>query len=252
MITQRRIAHLGCEVYVPHDENNNPVGRVKWYRSLDIVTSEELTHTDDHHNYVLRDLIASELVSAGDFAGLGLYKHLYVLSINNISSSDNGYYWCRILNNQPCLSPSPYVNVSVTTVSDVDNCSFTVNPENNPVCANMINDVCILLSTVILAPTEFHSSTPTVTHNKNFTPIATHDHSSTLKVTHITLSSSNTDHSPILTTSGSPNLQSDINEPVFQVVITTAGFVLFSISLIFCCIGIYICQRRTRRQIKGE
>ena len=123
---------------VPHDVNNNPVGKVRWYWSLYLVASKEVTAAAD--KYVFSDLFSSELVSTGDF--VGLYKDLYILSIVNISFSDNGYYWCQIISDQTCLSPSPYVNISssVTTASDVNSCSLSVNSGNNPVCASMTNE----------------------------------------------------------------------------------------------------------------
>ena len=113
VISQGYIAHLRCQVLVPHDVNNNPVGRVRWYRSLDLVTNEELTAAADKYDF--KDLYSSGLVPTGDFAAL--YKDLYVLSIINISSSDNGSFWCQIISDQICLSPSSYVNISVVTAT---------------------------------------------------------------------------------------------------------------------------------------
>ena len=136
--------HLRCEVYVPHDANNDPVGRVRWYRSLDLVTSEEVTDDLEHESR----LHSSNLVMTGDLAGL--YEDLYVLSIVNVSFSGNGYYWCQIVNNQTCLSPSSYVNISVTTTSTESSCF--VDYDNNPVCAtsatceNQFNSISITIS----------------------------------------------------------------------------------------------------------
>ena len=48
MVTPGETAFLSCEVYVPHNVNNNPVGRVRWYRSLDLVTSEEITDSMEY------------------------------------------------------------------------------------------------------------------------------------------------------------------------------------------------------------
>ena len=138
---------------VPHDVNNNPVGRVRWYRSLDLVTSEELTAAADKYDF--KDLHSSGLVLSGDFAGL--YKDLYVLSIVNVSSSDNGYYWCQIINDQTCLLPSPYVNISVTTASNANGCSFGVDYENNSDCSNITNETCTFLSTAMSTAIEFYS-----------------------------------------------------------------------------------------------
>ena len=76
----------------------------------------------------------SEPFSSGRFAGL--YKDTYILLIHNISSSDSGYYWCQIITNGTCFSPSPYVNISVNTVSkDEGTQCLWVNYGVNPVCA---------------------------------------------------------------------------------------------------------------------
>ena len=98
---------------------------MRWYRSLDLVTSEDVTD-----EYISR-LRLSYLVSSGDLAGL--YKDLYILTILSVSSSDNGYYWCQIINNQTCLSSLPYVNISVTTASTENSCFFDY--QSNPVYA---------------------------------------------------------------------------------------------------------------------
>ena len=121
-------------MYVPHDQNNNPVGRVSWYRSLDLVTSEDVTD-----EYYFRELHTSVLVTSGGLAGL--YKDLYVLSILDISSSDNGYYWCQVVANGICLSSSFYVSISVSTASAEDalRCSSlaSVDYHDDPLCATV-------------------------------------------------------------------------------------------------------------------
>ena len=121
-------------MYVPHDVNNNPVGRVRWYRSLDLVTSRDITD-----EYYFRELYTSVLVTSGGLAGL--YKDLYVLSILDISSSDNGYYWCQVVASRICLSPSFYVNISVSTASAEDTLQCpslaSVDYQDDPLCATV-------------------------------------------------------------------------------------------------------------------
>ena len=137
VVTQGQTMALRCEVVVPRDGNNNPVETVRWYRSIDLVTSVDITN----EYTIQKGLTSSEPFSSGRFAGL--YGDTYILLIRNISSSDSGYYWCQIITNETCSSPSPYVNISVSTVS-TDQCPF-VDYWDNPVCANVTT--CDLQST---------------------------------------------------------------------------------------------------------
>ena len=240
--------HLRCEVYVPHDVNNDPVGRVRWYRSLDLVTSEDVTD-----EYMIRDIHESVPVSSGNFTGL--YQDLYALSIVNISSSEGGYYWCQILSDQACLSSSPYVYISVNTTSEYTDNDCSIDYQSNPVCALETKATCAILST----STEV-SLPPKATHDYSFTP-ETPSRLVAPERTHLALSSSSIGdgiyHAPIATTSGSPNFETDIfstdkNDPdPLIVTIPTVGCVIFLIALIISFAGIYSCQRRTRRR-KGE
>ena len=233
VIEQGYIASFGCEVSVPHDVNNNPVGRVRWHRSLDLVTSEEVTAAAD--KYVI-SLHSSELVSTGDFTGL--YKDLYVLSIINISSSDNGYYWCQIISDQTCLSPSPYVNISVVTATK-DKCSFTYQP-SSPVCAVMTNVTCDHQSSeVTISPTATQAMLSSLSVNFS-TPIAT------------TSSSPESDGQQTVhdVTSHSPNKNGPVHLAVI-VAVPAAAFVVLLVSLLVLCAGIYMCQRKARKR-KGK
>ena len=126
MVAPGQTAYLRCEVYVPHDENNNSVGRVRWYRSLDLVTSEDVT---DEQDTVIRYKLGSIPIMSGTLTGL--FKDTYLLIIRNISSLDNGYFWCQIITNKTCLLRSRYVNISVNTTST----------ENNA-CPSYYNLVC--------------------------------------------------------------------------------------------------------------
>ena len=82
VVTPGQTAYLRCEVYVPPDVNNNPAGRVKWYKSLDLVTSEDLT---DEYDVLVR--LAALPVMSGNL--IGLFRNTFYLIIHNISSSDN-------------------------------------------------------------------------------------------------------------------------------------------------------------------
>ena len=93
MVTLDQTAYLKCVVFVPHEE----LGRVRWHRSLDLVTSEDITD-----EYVVQIQSASLPVMSGNMTGL--FKDSYSLIIHNISSSDSGYFWCQIITNETCLS----------------------------------------------------------------------------------------------------------------------------------------------------
>ena len=138
MVAPGQTAYLRCEVFVPRDANNNSVGRVRWYRSLNLVTSEDVTGVHD------TQLVHSSSPFSYGFL-TGLFRDTYSLSIRNITSSDNGYYWCQIIANETCLSPSPYVNISVRDVSySTASTDSLVYPllyhayGSNPVCATAI------------------------------------------------------------------------------------------------------------------
>ena len=94
-------------MYVPHDVNDNPVGRVRWYRSLDLVTSEDVT---DEHAVQINS--ASLPVMSGNLTGL--FRDTYSLIIRSIGPANNGYYWSQIAADDTCTIPSPYVKISVT------------------------------------------------------------------------------------------------------------------------------------------
>ena len=100
------------------DENNNSVGRVRWYRSLDLVTSEDVT---DEYDAVVRP--ASFTVMSGNLAGL--FCDTYSLIIHSIGPANNGYYWSQIVAKDTCSVPSPYVKISVNnSMVSVDNDSL--------------------------------------------------------------------------------------------------------------------------------
>ena len=131
MVAPGQTAYLRCDVYVSRDVNNSAAVRVRWYRSLDLVTSEEVT---DEHD--ARVSFASLPAMSGYLTGL--FRDSYALIIRNISSSDNGYYWCQIIANETCLSPSPYVNISVSTVTNEGFLCPSFDYVSNPVCANTV------------------------------------------------------------------------------------------------------------------
>ena len=131
VVAPDQIAYLRCEVHVPHDVNNNTVGRVRWYRSSDLISCKDVT---DKYDAQVR--LASNPFMSGNLAGL--FKDTYTLIIRNITSSDNGYYLCQIITNETCLSQSPYVNISVSTASTESSPCPSFDYGSNPVCATAI------------------------------------------------------------------------------------------------------------------
>ena len=132
-------------MFVPRNENNNPVGRVRWYRSLDLVTSEDVTD-----EYTVQNHSASLPVMSGNLTGL--FRDTYSLIIRSISPANNGYYWSQIVADDTCTIPSPYVKISVNnSMVSVDNdylCSSVLmfNYQNCAAC-NAPSTPTTLLST---------------------------------------------------------------------------------------------------------
>ena len=90
------------EVYVPRYLNNSTAGRVKWYRSLDLTRDEEIIN-----EYEVQNTSTSLPTNSSASRLYGLFRYFYSLIIRNTSSSDEGYYKCRIIHNKSCLSFSP-------------------------------------------------------------------------------------------------------------------------------------------------
>ena len=217
-------------MYTPHNVSDNPVDGVIWYRSLDLITV-----TDEYKP----SGSSPSLLTATSGILAGLFRVTYTLTIRNISSSDSGYYWCQIFNNQTCLSPSPYVNISINTSSmtaeDMPPCP-SVNYMENPVCASNYSNCSRIISS-------------TITHHiiLSMTSSTAHNHVS-LKKLH---------HTSSIAVSSSPTARICMTEPdtvypefiaCLGVTVPTAGFVLILIILFICCAGIYVCRRKKEKQ----
>ena len=206
---------------------------MRWYRSFDLVTSEDV-----NNEHVVRIHSASHSVVSGNLAGL--FRYTYALIIRNVSSSDNGYYWCQIVANETHFSSSPYVNLSVNTSStsyrDIPPCPSpaSVNYEN-PVCATILNETGDLRSTTnsrIVSPTAA-SHYNIMSNSLSSTAFSLNFHlPSTERASNqgICMTRPDVEHLEFVTCLG--------------VTIPTAGFVLILIILLICCAGIYVCQRK--------
>ena len=215
-------AFLKCGVYVPRDVNNNPVGRVRWYRSLNLVTSEDVT---DEHDVQIN----SASLPANS---TGLFRDTYSLIIRNITSQNNGYYLCQIITNETCLSRSPYVNISVSTAS-----TSTESPPcpsfdygENPVCATTVK--ASIMSTedksLCLTPTSLYRTSVNSAVIPSTQPARTG----------FCMTELDTRHLEFIACLG--------------VTVPTAGFVLILIILFICCAGIYVCRRKKLRKGKQK
>ena len=236
MVAPYQNAYLRCEVYTPNNVSDNLVDGVIWYRSLDLITV-----TDEYKPSGISPFLLS--ANSGNLAGL--FKVIYTLTIRNISSSDSGYYWCQIINNQTCLSPSPYVNISINTslmtAEDMPPCSY-IDYMKNPVCASIYSNCSQSSSYSRIA-------SPTI-HILNMTS-STALNNMSLKKLH---------HTSSIAVSSSPTARICMTEPntaypefiaCLGVTVPTAGFVLILIILFICCAGIYVCQRKRAKQ-KGK
>ena len=130
---------LPCNIYVPHDSNNNSLGTVNWFRSIDL-EADKIGPLEEVVGKYSIFLVRRSKISADDESSdlYQLYRVLYELKIHNISSSDNGFYWCEIEGNETCFNRSLFVNISVkanisSTSPDSDCQSFQYR--TSPVCA---------------------------------------------------------------------------------------------------------------------
>ena len=261
-LAKNQTTFLKCEVYVPRDVNNNSVSKVRWFRSLDLVTSEDVT---DEHDAPVRP--ASNPFMSSYYILTGLFRDLYSLNIRNISSSDNGYYWCQIITNETCLSSSPYVYISVSTVSTASfSCSFH-DYESSPVCAT--NGTCLSLSPSVnlSVNTVSAKSFPYTIHeygsNSVFATtvkpsvVSTEDKSPSSTFTSLYPRSTNPSRFASSQPASAGICMTELNTEYLEfvtclgVTIPTAGFVLILIIMFICCVGIFVCRKK-RAKWKGK
>ena len=145
---------LPCNIYVPHDSNNTPLGTVNWFRSVGWETDKILPGP-------LGEIVGKYSIGTLSFAVEAssfyqLYHDRYKLKIHNISSSDNGCYWCEIEGNETCFDRSLFVNISVNTNISSTSPDSDCQPfyyGSSPVCAT---STC---STTKMAPTNTTTTT---------------------------------------------------------------------------------------------
>ena len=214
-------------VYDPHNMSVGLNGSVKWYRSrsLDLITNEDVT--DEYDVDVTYSVYP---VSHGDLAGL--FKDTYILTIQKTSSSDNGYYWYRITDNESCSAPSPYVYVNVSVISTVSTENSSCPSVSYQECASVT--ICDTQSIITSSTTTLHSL-----HNLN--------HSSSIHLTSSAIVQASSQAK-----AGICMTKPDTEYPEFiaclGVTIPTAGFVLILTILFICCAGIYVCRRKKSKQ----
>ena len=204
---------LPCNIYVPHDNNNTPLGTVNWFRSVGLKTDKMIGPLEEivgKYNITVTIRKESFIDEASPF--YQLYRDLYELTIRNISSSDNGWYWCEIEGNETCFDRSLFVNISVnTSISSIgpDSVCQSFRYGSSPACA-----------------TSTCSTTKT-------TPL----------VTLTTLPTMEPDCSIDM-------LNSKLNFGVCIVLPVLVGSLLIILMMI-CCIGVCIyCRKRKRRRCK--
>ena len=129
---------LPCNIYVPRDSNNNSLGTVNWFRSIGLKADKigPLEEVVGKYSIIVHRRSASFADEGNPF--YQLYRDFYELTIHNISSSDNGCYWCEIEGNETCFDRSLFVNISVnTSVSSIspDIYCQSFHYRSSPVCA---------------------------------------------------------------------------------------------------------------------
>ena len=214
-------------MYVPRNISISLNGSVKWYRSrsLDLVTNEDVT-----------DKYEAKVSYSGlpfpEGVNVGLFRDTYTLIIRNTSSSDKGYYWYRITDNESCSAPSPYVYVNVSVISTVSTENSSCPSVSYRECASVT--ICDTQSIITSSTTTLHSL-----HNLN--------HSSLIHLTSSAIVQASSQAK-----AGICMTKPDAEYPEFiaclGVTIPTAGFVLILTILFICCAGIYVCRRKKSKQ----
>ena len=236
---------LPCNIYVTHDSNNNSLGTVNWFRSTDLKTDKIGPLEEIVGKYSIIVVRRSASITYEGTPFYQLYRDFYELTIRNISSSDNGCYWCEIEGNETCFDRSRFVNISVNTNISSTSPDSVCQPFHygpSPVCAT---STCSTTKTPPLVPL-----TPSTGSLYLYIPTTTSKVLSTSTNT-ITLTPT-TLPTMVLTcySIDSPDGENLPNTGVCIVLSVLVGSLLIILMMI-CCIGVCIyCRKRKRRRCK--
>ena len=235
---------LPCNIYVPHDSNNNSLGTVSWFRSIGLKADKigPIEEVVGKYSITVHRRSASFTDEASQF--YQLHREIHDLTIRNISSSDNGCYWCEIEGNETCFNRSLFVNISVnTSISSIspDSVCQPFNYRSSLVCAT---STCSTTKTTPLV-----SLTPS-TGSLYYIPTTT---SKVLSTTMNTITLTPTTLPTMAFTSYSIDSPESENLPNTGLCIILPVLVgsLLIILMMICCIGVCIhCRKRKRRRCK--
>ena len=238
---------LPCNIYAPRDSNNNSLGTVNWFRSIGLEADKvgPLEEVVGKYKIIVhrRSIIPADEGSSF----YQLYRDPYELIIRNISSSDNGCYWCEIEGNETCFYRSLFVNISVNTninsISPNSDCQ-PFHYGSSPVCATCTCST--QTKTTPLVP--LTPSTGSLYYIPTTTSKVLSTTMNTITLTPTTL--------PTMTFTDCYNI--DINDPqvsevnlqkigVCIILPVLVGSLLIMLMMI-CCIGVCIYRRKRKRK----
>ena len=103
---------LQCGVLVPPDNYTSVT--VNWYRSTAV---GQVQIRNDRVLHLIDEAIATQTRELNISGVQTLFLNVYILSVHNFTSSDNGLYWCELQVNDTTLLPSPTAYVTVNGAS---------------------------------------------------------------------------------------------------------------------------------------
>ena len=223
-VSHNGTAVLRCEVYAPHDSNNNSMATLKWYRNIESVVEDI---SDRYENVMMTVQVA---FNDSNSPINGLFQDNYKLIIRSINSSDSGVYWCHLSADELCFIPSAYVNITVNTSLNKNGCS-SVNYQRSPVCAVVDNSSSCQVTPTPSLQTMSSIVTPISPVMTSITPSAT---TTQLELCRGDLNVTNLGFAACL-----------------GVTVPAGGFTLILMIILICCAGICICWKKKTRK-KGE
>ena len=231
---------LPCNILVPHDSNNTPRGIVNWFRSTGLEADKvgPLEEVVGKYSIIVhRRSLVSDFETSQFYQ---LYRDRYELKIRNISSSDNGCYWCEIQGNETCFDRSLFVNISVNTsisyTSPYSDCQ-SFHYGSSPVCATSTCSTTITTPLVTLTP-----STGSLYYIPTTASKVLSTSTNTITLTPTTLPTMEDLNCGMIL----PNPMNAKNIGVCIILPVLVGSLLIILMMI-CCIGVCIYRRKRRR-----